>query len=190
MRILSGKRPQQPSNQPIFFGAKCFSRPSAIAKRFCRQFTSTSAHKFSRQSCCVTKNLKRVHRLDRLFRPFTDALTKKAIENLSNTSAAGRDGLLMLHLKHLGAKGISYLTLLFNLSVANADIPAMWKMAIIIHIPKPGKAAGVSTSYRPISLLLPCVKVLEHLLLPYLTSFVPSSPTQHGYKAFYSYWSQ
>jgi hypothetical protein len=186
MRILSGKRLQQPPNRPIFFCAKCFLRPSALAKRFCRRFTSTSAHKSSRQSRCVTKNLKRAHHLDRLFRPFTDVLTKKAIVNSSNSSAASPDGLTMLHLKHLGAKGISYLTELFNLSVANADIPAIWKKAVIIPIPKPGKAAGVSTSYRPISLLSPCVKVLERLLLPYLTSSIPSSPTQHGYKAFHS----
>ena len=186
MRILSGKRPQQPPNQPIFFGDKCFSKPKVIASKFCRQFTSTSAHKTSRHSRRVKKNLKRTHRLDFSFKPFTDELTKKAIEMSSNSSAAGPDGLTMLHLKHLGPLGISYLTELFNLSVACADIPAVWKKANIIPIPKPGKAAGVSTSYRPISLLSPCVKVLERLLLPYLTVSLPSSSTQHGYKAFHS----
>jgi hypothetical protein len=72
------------------------------------------------------------------------------------------------------------------LSVANADIPAIWKKANIIPIPKPGKATSQSTSYRPISLLSPCVKVLERLLLPYLPASLPSAPTQHGYKAFHS----
>jgi hypothetical protein len=186
MRILSGKRPLQPPNLSIFFGAKCFSKPTAIAKLFCSQFASSSVHKSSCQLRRVMKNLKRAHHLDHSFKPFTDALTKRAIEQSSNSSAAGPDGLTMLHLKNLGKRGISYLTELFNLSVANADIPAVSKKAVIIPIPKPGKAAGVSTSYRPISLLSPCVKVLERLLLPYLTASVPSSPTQHNYKAFHS----
>jgi hypothetical protein len=58
MRILSEKRPHQPPNQLIHFGNKCFSKPSAIANRFCSQFSCASVHKTSRKSRNVLKNLK------------------------------------------------------------------------------------------------------------------------------------
>ena len=186
MRILSGKRPHQPPNQPIHFGTKCYSKPAAIANKFCSQFSSASVHKTSQQSRRVLKNLKRSHPLDQGFKPFTPALTKAAIEMSSNSSAVGPDGLSALHLKCLGTRGIAYLTELFNISVARADIPVVWKTANIIPIPKPGKSPDQSTGYRPISLLSPCVKVLERLLLPYLTESLPSAPTQHGYKTKHS----
>ena len=39
-------------------------------------------------------------------------------------------------------------------------------------VPKPGKPADLGTSYRPISLLCPTVKVLERLLQPKLAYFL------------------
>ena len=104
----------------------------------------------------------------------------------SSSSAVGPDGLTHLHLRHFGPKAIQYLTDLYNLSVSRADIPAIWKEANIIPIPKPGKPAGVSTSYRPISLLSPCIKVLERLLLPSCTAAFDLAPTQHGFRPLHS----
>jgi hypothetical protein len=95
----------------------------------------------------------------------------------------GPDGLTALHLKHLGPKGISYLTSLYNLSMAGADLPAVWKTANIVPILKPGKNPNLSTSYRPISLLSPLVKVLERLLLPLMNDAVTLSDSQHGFLA-------
>jgi hypothetical protein len=112
------------------------------------------------------RELIKVHQLDHSFAPFTSALTKQAILRASNSTACGPDGLTTLHLKFLGPIGIAYLTTLYNLSVANANIPTIWKKAVIISISKPGKPADQSTGYQPISLLLPAVKVLERLLLP------------------------
>jgi hypothetical protein len=47
---------------------------------------------------------------------------------------------------------------------------------------KPGKSPELGTSYRPVSLLCPSAKVLERLLLPYLTESLSTQPTQHGFK--------
>jgi hypothetical protein len=69
IRILSGKRPHQASNQPIHFGGKCYSKPQAIARRFCQQYTSVGPHKSNRNSCLVIKNLKKKHQLDKSFKP-------------------------------------------------------------------------------------------------------------------------
>ena len=61
-----------------------------------------------------------------------------------------------------------YLTDLFNLSVNCANIPVIWKQAIVVPILKPGKPAEQGNSYRPISLLSPVVKILllERLIKP------------------------
>ncbi|KAF2344177.1 Reverse transcriptase domain [Trinorchestia longiramus] len=58
--------------------------------------------------------------------------------------------------------------------------------AIIITIPKPGKPPSLSSSYPPISLLCPAVKVLERLLLPHLTAAIPLSDSQHGFRPLHS----
>ena len=74
------------------------------------------------------------------------------------------------------------MTVLFNFSVKNADVPAIWKDAIIVPVLKPGKPVGESSSYRPISLLSPCVKILERLLLPIVNASLSPSETQHGFR--------
>jgi hypothetical protein len=139
-----------------------------------------------RNSRLVIKELKIKHQLDHTFKPFTTQLTKDAIMKSSNSTAAGPDGLTSLHLKYLGPKGIPYLTDHLNLSLAHADLPAVWKKANIVPIPKPGKPINQSSGYRSISLLSPVVKVLERLLLPFVLQSLPSSPTQHGYKVMHS----
>ena len=60
---------------------------------------------------------------------FTSADTAEAIKSSSNSTATGPDGLTILHLKHAGPLAQDYLTELFNLSVAKATLPAVWKRA-------------------------------------------------------------
>ena len=62
-------------------------------------------------------------------------------------------------------------------------IPPIWKLAIIVPIPKPNKDIDKGTSYRPISLLSVIAKILEKSLHPYITT---NTPTQHGYKTQHS----
>jgi hypothetical protein len=88
---------------------------------------------------------------------------------------------MAIHLKHIGPRAIACHTALFNLSVSKADLPTIWKAAIIVPIQKPGKPADLGPSYQPISLLSPAVKVLECLLLPIVTTGLPKSNTQHGF---------
>jgi hypothetical protein len=171
-RRLSGKCPLQPPNQPITFGDKVFSQPCALATHFCKKFTQVTTHNTNPRSRKVRKNLKKQHSLDHSFRPFTKELTKQAIVGSLNSTAVGPDDLTMLHLKYLCPKGLKYLTELFNISVANDDIPSIWKKANIIPIPKPWKSTKDSKSYQSISLLSPVVKVTDSLAC---------APTQHGY---------
>ena len=103
------------------------------------------------------------------------------MKNSGNSLAAGPDGLTIHHLKTLGPLGHEYLTHVYDLSVNHCNIPAIWKRAIIIPVPKPGKLLDQDTSNRPISLLCPAVKVLERLLQPELSS-LPLLPNQHGFR--------
>ena len=76
---------------------------------------------------------------------------------------------------------IEYITALFNLSVTNCQIPAIWKSSLIIPIPKPGKDTSQRSSYRPISLLCPAAKVLESMILPTINKYLQPAPDQHGF---------
>jgi hypothetical protein len=126
------------------------------------------------------------HPLDHSYNPFTAADTTEAIQKSSNSTATGPDGLCSLHLKHLGQSGIAFLTDIFNLSVKDSVIPAIWKKALVLPVLKPGKPVDQGSSYCPISLISPVVKILERLLLPSLISAFVLSPTQHGFCPFRS----
>ena len=81
----------------------------------------------------------------------------------------------------MGQKALEYLTELFNLSIADADLPAIWKRSLILPVLKPGKVATEGTSYRPINLLCPASKLLERLVLPSLQSTFRLRDDQHGF---------
>jgi hypothetical protein len=134
----------------------------------------------------VKRSLRLKPQLDKSYYTFTPLQTRNAINESKSSSAVGPDGLTDIHLKHLGPRGLAYLTSLFNLSVNNADLPAIWKAAVIVPVLKPGKPAGDSASYRRILLLSPAVKVLKMLLLPQVTAALPKGTTQDGFAALHS----
>ena len=181
LRSLSGKRTPNPPNQPVSFGHITLSSPTLIAREFCRFFSASQPTR-SRNSRSFFRKLRAHRKLDRSFTPFTPHSVAAAVRAAGQSTALGPDGLNIHHLRHLGPVGIEYLTALYNLSISCADLPAIWKKAIIIPIPKAGKPASSSTSYRPISILSPAIKVLERLLLPLITPHLPLAPHQHGFR--------
>ena len=181
LRSLSGKKQSHSPNQPITFNNRTLSSKRDIAKAFCRQFTASSSGR-TRASRRIRRQLNRNHPLDPAFPLFTSDQVRDAIASSGTSTAPGPDLLTIHHLRHLGPSGIAYLTELFNLSLRSANIPAIWKSATIVAIPKPGKDHTSSSSYRPISLLCPAVKVLERLLLPFLSEHLHLSSSQHGFR--------
>jgi hypothetical protein len=147
----------------------------SIAKKFNAQFTSVTSQAEQRHhkshEIFTSQTPTRTN-----FRPFYKGRPSEAIRRSSNSTAVGPDCLTTLHLKHLGSRGLTYLTNLFNLSIGNADLPVVWKTAHIIPIPKPGKPLNQSSSFRPISLLSPAVKILERLL-PLVTPYPKLTPS-------------
>ena len=182
LRSLSGARSFTSPNQYIKFGQKSFSKPAAIAKQFNKQYTNLRKHSSNKESRKVNKDLKTSHPLDHSFKPFTLEDTAEAIKRSKYSTALGPDGIAAVHLKHLGPIALAYLTELFNISVANADVPAIWKNALVLPVLKPGKPTGEGPSYRPISLLCPASKILERLLLPYLNEHLVCDDSQHGFR--------
>ena len=77
---------------------------------------------------------------------------------------------------------IEYLTALFNDSVTSCRMPEIWKSSIVIHIPKPGKDSSLGTSYRPISLLCPAVKIMEGLMLTTVNTHLLPAFDKHGFR--------
>ena len=86
------------------------------------------------------------------------------------------------HLKHICPLGLAFLTSMFEAALDKNIIPHTWKLANIVHIPKPNKDIDKGTSYRLISLLSVISKTLEKILLPYMAADMPNAPMQHGCK--------
>ena len=136
------------------------------------------AHTFSRETQLVSREIKRKSLTSAV--TFTTDQVTKGISSCSNTQAFGPDKFIIFHIKHLGSRGIEYLTALFNDSVTSCRIWSIWKSSIVIPIPKPGKNSSLSNSYRPISLLCPAAKVMETLLLPTVIKPLLPSADQQG----------
>jgi hypothetical protein len=58
-----------------------------------------------------------------------------------------------------------YSTIIYNSMLRLSYFPVTWKFAQIVMLPKPGKPANETSSYRPIILLPIPSKIFEKLLL-------------------------
>ena len=186
LKSLNGKYSGPPPNQPVKFGHKYLSSKKKIANALNKQFSRVVVRKQTRRTRKVQRKI-HATKLDAQTAPsFSPEQVANAIRNASNSKAKGPDGLTIFHLKHLGPLGILFLTQLYNLSLQQVSIPSIWKTSNIVPLLKPGKPADEGSSYRPISLLSPSVKVLEALLLPTLNTHLPLNQAQHGFRPLHS----
>ena len=116
----------------------------------------------------------------------TTSQVQEAKKQSKNSNSQGPDKLNIRHLKHLGPLGLAFLRSMFKTALNKNIIPHTWKLANIVPIPKPNKDTDKGTSYRHISLLSVIAKTLEKSLLPYITTHIPNTPMQHGYKTQHS----
>jgi len=77
----------------------------------------------------------------------------------------GYDNIHPVFLKHLGPRGCTWLALLLTRIVREQRMPKAWRRAKVVAIPKPVKDPQLPSSYRPISLLSVCFKLLERVVL-------------------------
>ncbi len=176
-------QPVQPDNQGIDFDDnKPTNDATKLANKFNRQYTPELDKKPDKALRTVLRSMhsKPKHQTPKI--KFTPAQTAAAIKKAKNSKAIGPDGLSPIMLKHLGPHGVKFLTSIFNLVMSTAKTPGKWKTGKIITLLKPGKPANKGSSYRPVSILSPPAKILEALLLPYLTDAIELADHQHGFR--------
>jgi hypothetical protein len=99
-------------------------------------------------------------------------------------TAPGYDRIHPEFLKNIGPKARTWMSNFFSrITVVNA-IPKIWRKAKVIAIEKPGKDPTLAASYRPISLLSVCYKLLERLAMNRNSTTVEDtlSPDQAGFR--------
>ena len=87
-----------------------------------------------------------------------------SLKLLKPKQAPGTDKISNDMLIHLGPLAKKKLLQIFNASWKSGKIPTIWKKAIMIPIPKPGKPRSQVDSYRPISLTSCVCKLMERIV--------------------------
>lgn len=179
IKSLNNNGPKQSENQSIKFDNKHYEKPKKLATMFNKQFTPNTNTKPSKGIRNTLRNIRKVK--DEKI-TFTVENTAEIIKKSKNSKAMGPDELSPVMLKHLGHHALTYLTNIFNNTVNKATIPPMWKIGRIIPLLKPNKPEDEGTSFRPISLLSPAIKILEGLILPIFQDAITLAPHQHSFR--------
>ena len=97
--------------------------------------------------------------------PFTADELVNAMTCVKLGTAPGYDNIHPEFLKQLHPRGYDWLADFFAGVCHESQIPRMWKQAKVIALEKNGKDPKLASSYRPISLLSVCFKLLERVAL-------------------------
>ena len=87
-----------------------------------------------------------------------------ALQHLKPGKAPKPDSICRELILHAGAALKSWLRDFLSSSLRRLKIPKIWRRALVVAIPKPGKPVGDPKSYRPISLLCVPYKIFERLI--------------------------
>ena len=114
-------------------------------------------------------------------------IVKKTIDNLSEHSACGPDGITTRVIKELRDELAGPLSILFRHSIETGKIPDDWREANVTPIYKlKGKKADPG-NYRPVSLTNVICKMMERLVKEEIMSHVETNrllcDEQHGFRA-------
>ena len=87
-----------------------------------------------------------------------------ALQHLKPAKAPGPDSICSELILHAGAALKSWLRDFISSCLRRLKISKIWRRALVVTIPKPGKPVGDPKSYRPIFLLCVPYKILERLI--------------------------
>ena len=82
-----------------------------------------------------------------------------------SVKAPGYDNIHPEFLKNLGPRARKWLAMFLTRIISEKNLPKSWRITKTVAIPKPGKDPKIASSYRPISLLSMCYKLLERIIL-------------------------
>lgn len=130
------------------------------------------------------KPIEQVHR-SMWITPFTEPEIHKILTQLKNKNSSGPDEVPANIIKSVAVALIKPLTLLVNLSIAQATFPDVLKISRIVPIYKSGDEKS-PYNYRPVSLTSVFSKIFEYAILQrlnnYLVTFNILHPNQHGFR--------
>lgn len=110
--------------------------------------------------------------------------------NRTRNSSPGPDNIPYILLKNLPLEGKEILLRIYNIIWNKNVFPELWRSAIVIPIPKPGKDPTKTENYRPISLTCNMCKILEKIINKRLRWFLDFkniiSNNQFGFRAGHS----
>ena len=147
---LSNRAPPTTLNNSITFNNKITNTPKHIANCFAKQFTNTikhATHKTNRSIDRASQNIQGYNIT------LTTSQVQEAIKQSKTNNSQCPDKLNIRNLKHIRPLGLAFLLSMFITALNKNIIPHTWKLANIVHIPKPNKDTDYGTSYRPIFLL-------------------------------------
>ena len=100
--------------------------------------------------------------------------------------APGRDGIPFICFRQCESALLHILQHLFTASLRLGHVPASWKVATVVAVPKPGGDPLSPKGYRPISLLPTLSKLLERIIADRLSYYLEThhllAPTQYGFR--------
>jgi hypothetical protein len=109
---------------------------------------------------------------------------REKIQQLKPTAAARPDGLGPRLLQELEDEVTPALTIIFQRSIQEGEIPEDWKSANVTPIFKKGSKSDAG-NYRPVSLTSVCCKILEAILRDDMVDHLERNkllaPSQHGF---------
>lgn len=82
----------------------------------------------------------------------------------SKNSSPGPDKIPNILIKNLPRRGMETLLKIYNKIWENDVFPKIWKKAIVVPVPKPGRDQSNSDNYRPISLTCNMCKIMEKII--------------------------
>ena len=88
-----------------------------------------------------------------------------ALKNMKCGKAPGYDNIHPEFLKNLGPIARKWLAIFLTRIISEKNLPKSWIITKTVAIPKPGKYPKMVSSYRPISFLSMCSKLLKRIIL-------------------------
>ena len=79
---------------------------------------------------------------------FTSNQVTSAIKSCRSSKAYSHDTVSIFLWKNLGPLATEHLTALYNDSLKSCHVPSIWKISLVIPIPKPDKDPSQGTSYN------------------------------------------
>ena len=171
------------AQQPPTFGRSCVTA-NQVASHLIKTGKAPVDRGWRRQVHDEWRQLRSRNVSNREIDPFTPEEVSEALSHTKSGTAMGYDNIAPEFMKHLGPRAVKWFASFLSRITSERSIPRIWRRSKVIAILKPGKDPHSASSYRPISLLSVCFKVLERLILRRVTPDVEEilSADQAGFR--------